>query len=145
MAEKPSLEIGQVMENRGVAPGHFLLTIRLPLSFATPIPGQFVMIRDPDREEPLLPRPISVYGFHREEGHAILTLLCRIVGRGTSLLSRLNRDSTLTVLGPLGRGFTIDPDVRQLLLVAGGVGVAPLAFLLQEGSLPKTHSGKRQV
>ena len=145
MAENPSIAIGQVMENSGVAPGHFLLTIRLPLSFATPIPGQFVMIRDPDRGEPLLPRPISVYGFQREEDHAILNLLCRIAGRGTSLLSRLNPGSTLTVLGPLGRGFTIDPDVRQLLLVAGGVGAAPLAFLLQEGSLPNLLSGKRQV
>ena len=145
MAEIPSIAIGQVMENRSVAPGHFLLTVRLPLSFATPIPGQFVMIRDPDRGEPLLPRPISVYGFQREEDYAILNLLCRIVGRGTSLLSRLNPGATLTVLGPLGRGFTIDPNVRQLLLVAGGVGAAPLAFLLQEGSLPNLLSGKRQV
>jgi dihydroorotate dehydrogenase electron transfer subunit len=145
MAEKPSIAIGQVMENRSVAPGHFLLTIRLQLSFATPIPGQFVMIRDPDRGEPLLPRPISVYGFQREEGHATLNLLCRAAGRGTSLFSRLNQGSTLTVLGPLGRGFTIDPDVRQLLLVAGGVGAAPLAFLLQEGSLPKPHSGERRI
>jgi dihydroorotate dehydrogenase electron transfer subunit len=145
MAEKPSIAIGQVMENRSVAPGHFLLTIRLPLSFATPTPGQFVMIRDPDRGEPLLPRPISVYGFQREAGYAIMNLLCRVAGRGTSLFSRLNPDETLTVMGPLGRGFSIDPDVRQLLLVAGGVGAAPLAFLLQEGSLLKPDSGKRQV
>src|SRR5450759_3617790 len=145
MVEKPSIAIGQVMENRSVAPGHFLLTIRLPLSFTTPIPGQFVMIRDPDRDEPLLPRPISVYGFQWEEGHAILNLLCRVAGRGTSLFSRLNSGSTLTVLGPLGRGFTIDPDVRQILLVAGGVGAAPLAFLLQECVFSKPHSAKRQV
>jgi dihydroorotate dehydrogenase electron transfer subunit len=145
MAEKPSIAIGKVIENRGVAPGHFLLTIRLPLSFATPVPGQFVMIRDPDRDVPLLPRPISVYGFQREEDHASLNLLCRVAGRGTALLSRLNPGSTLTVLGPLGCGFTIDPDVRQLLLVAGGVGAAPLAFLLQEGSLLKPDLEERQV
>jgi len=145
MAEIPSIAIGQVMENRSVAPDHFILTVRLPLSFATPAPGQFVMIRDPDRGEPLLPRPISVYGFQREEDHAILNLLCRVAGWGTSLFSRLNPGSTLTVLGPLGRGFSIDPDVRQLLLVAGGVGAAPLAFLLQDGSLLKQDSGKRQV
>jgi dihydroorotate dehydrogenase electron transfer subunit len=145
MAEIPSIAIGQVIENRSVAPDHFILTVRLPLSFATPAPGQFVMIRDPDRDEPILPRPISVYGFQREEDHAILNLLCRVAGRGTSLFSRLNQGATLTVLGPLGRGFTIDPDVRQVLLVAGGVGAAPLAFLLQEGSLLKPHSGKRKV
>jgi len=145
MTEKPSVAIGQVIENRSVASGHFLLTIRLQLSFATPIPGQFVMIRDPDRREPLLPRPISVYGFKREEDHTILNLLCRVAGRGTALLSKMNPGTTLAVLGPLGHGFTIDSDVRQLLLVAGGVGAAPLAFLLQEGSLLKTLSGKPQV
>lgn len=145
MAEKPSIAIGQVIENRGVAPGHFVLTIRLPLSFATPVPGQFVMIRDPDRGEPLLPRPIGVYGFRREEDRVILNLLCRIVGRGTSLFSRLNQGSTLAVMGPLGRGFTIGPDVEKLLLVAGGVGAAPLAFLLQDGSLLKSDPGETQV
>lgn len=145
MSEKPSIAIGQVLENRGVAPGHFLLTIRLPLSFATPNPGQFVMIRNPDRDEPLLPRPISVYGFRREEGHTIMNLLCLVAGRGTSLFARLNRGGTLAVLGPLGRGFSIGPDVRQLILVAGGVGAAPLSFLIQDGSLLETGSGKRQV
>jgi dihydroorotate dehydrogenase electron transfer subunit len=143
--EKPSAAFGEVIENLAVAPGHFHLTIRLPLSFGTPNPGQFVMIRDPGRDEPLLPRPISVYGFQREEGHAILNLLCRVTGRGTSLFSRLNRGEALTVLGPLGRGFSIDPDVRQLLLVGGGVGAAPLAFLLQDRSVLRPDSGKRQV
>lgn len=145
MTEKPFVAIGQVIENRSVAPGHFLLTIRLPLSFATPIPGQFVMIRDPDRGEPLLPRPISVYGFRRTEDLAILDLLCRVAGRGTALLSRMNPSTKLTVLGPLGRGFAIDSEIEHLLLVAGGVGAAPLAFLLQEGLVPKTLSGKQQI
>lgn len=145
MAEIPSIAIGQVVENRGVAPGHFLLTLRLPISFAMPLPGQFVMIRDPDRGEPLLPRPISIYGFQRKGDHAILNLLCRIAGRGTSLFSRLDPGSNLTVLGPLGHGFAIDHDVRQLLLVAGGIGAAPLAYLLQEGALPKAKDGKRRV
>ena len=132
-AEKPSVTTGQIMENRGLAPGHFLLTIRLPHSFTTPTPGQFVMIRSSDRREPLLPRPFSVYGFQREDGHAIINLLCRVIGRGTSLLSRLNPGASLTVLGPLGRGFTIDPDIRKVVLVAGGVGAAPLVFFLQQG------------
>jgi dihydroorotate dehydrogenase electron transfer subunit len=132
-AEKPSIATGPIMENRCLASGHFLLTIRLPNSFTTPSPGQFVMIRNSDLREPLLPRPLSVYGFHREDGHAILNLFFRVIGRGTSLLSRLNPGASLTILGPLGRGFTIDPDIRKIILVAGGVGAAPLVFLLQQG------------
>lgn len=145
MAQNPSYAIGQVLQNRGVAPGHFLLTLRLPLSFSTPAPGQFVMIRDPDRSEPLLPRPISVYGFQREADHATLELLCRVAGRGTALFSRLAPGRIVTVLGPLGRGFTIDPDVQRLVLVGGGIGAAPLALLVKEGALPDGCSGKGKI
>jgi dihydroorotate dehydrogenase electron transfer subunit len=133
--EDPSMAIGKVIGNPGVAPDHFLLTLRLPPSFATPQPGQFVMIRDPERGEPLLPRPLSVYGFHREGNQAILDLLYRVAGRGTSLFSRMKRGALLTVLGPLGRGFTLQRDVQKVILLAGGVGVAPLTFLLHEGYL----------
>lgn len=145
MAEQPSFATGQVVENRVVAPGHFVMTLRLPGSFAEPAAGQFVMIRDPDRAEPLLPRPISVYGFQREGGHATMNLLCRVAGLGTSLFSALPPGRAVTVLGPLGRGFEIAPDVRNLLLVGGGVGAAPLALLLQGGRLPESCFGKGRV
>jgi dihydroorotate dehydrogenase electron transfer subunit len=130
--EHPSAVRGELIENIGVAPDHFRMTIKLPASFATPQPGQFVMARDPERGEPLLSRPLSVYGFRREGGAAILDLLCRVAGRGTSLFSRMKSGSALNILGPLGRGFTVPEDVRQVILLAGGVGVAPLAYLLHE-------------
>jgi dihydroorotate dehydrogenase electron transfer subunit len=129
---------GQLIGNTGISPEHFLLTLRLPHSFASPQPGQFVMIRDPERGEPLLPRPLSVYGFHREGDQTILDLLYHAAGRGTSLFSRMKPDASLTVLGPLGRGFTIERDVRKVILLAGGVGVAPLTFLLHHGCLRDT-------
>lgn len=133
--EHPSIVTGEVIGNLCVAPGHFQLSIGLPAAFATPQPGQFVMVRDPGRGEPLLPRPLSVYGFRREAGRAVLELLCRIAGRGTSLFSRMNTGAPLAVLGPLGRGFTLQPGLRKVVLLAGGVGVAPLTFLLREGYL----------
>jgi dihydroorotate dehydrogenase electron transfer subunit len=136
---------GQVVGNPGVAPDHFLLTLRLPPSFATPQPGQFVMIRDPERGEPLLPRPLSVYGFHRDGDQAILDLLYRTAGRGTSLFSRMKPGALLAVLGPLGRGFTLQRDVRKVILLAGGVGVAPLTFLLQESCLRDTSMQKKEI
>lgn len=137
----PSIAIGEVIGNCCVAPGHFLLSIGLPDAFATPQPGQFVMVRDPGRGEPLLARPLSVYGFHREAGRAVLELLCRVAGRGTSLFSRMNPGAPLAVLGPLGRGFTLQSGLRKVVLLAGGVGVAPLTFLLQGGYL---RQGSRQ-
>ena len=135
--ENPSITTAEVIGNPDVAPGHFLLTLRLSSSFVTPRPGQFVMIRDAKRGEPLLPRPLSVYGFHREGGQAVLELLYRAAGRGTSLFSEMKPGSSLNILGPLGRGFTIQRDVPKVILLAGGVGIAPLTYLLQEGFLRK--------
>jgi dihydroorotate dehydrogenase electron transfer subunit len=142
--EHPSITAGEVIGNLCVAPGHFFLSIGLSPSFATPQPGQFVMIRDPGRGEPLLPRPLSVYGFRREADRAILDLLYRVAGRGTSLFSRMKPGALLTVLGPLGRGFTLQRELRKVVLLAGGVGVAPLAFLLHEGHL-RGSSGQEPV
>ena len=143
--EHPSMVTGQVIGNPGVAPDHFLLTLRLPPSFATPQAGQFVMIRDPERGEPLLPRPLSVYGFHRKGDQAIMDLLYRAAGRGTSLFSRMKPGASLTVLGPLGRGFTLQRNVRKVILLAGGVGVAPLTFLLHEGYLRDTSPQRPKI
>jgi dihydroorotate dehydrogenase electron transfer subunit len=118
-----------------VAPDHFLLSVRLSPAFATPLPGQFVMIRESGRREPLLARPLSIFGFNRHEDHAVLELLFRTAGRGTTLLARLKPGEELAVLGPLGRGFTLPSGIRQALFVAGGVGVAPLVYLLHSGLL----------
>jgi dihydroorotate dehydrogenase electron transfer subunit len=143
--EQPSLVTGRVIGNMAVAPDHFLLTLSLPYSFVTPHPGQFVMIHDPERQEPLLPRPLSVYGFRREGSHAILDLLCRVAGRGTSLFSRMKPDASLTVMGPLGTGFIFQSDLRRVILLAGGVGVAPLTFLLHEGFLRDTSHQETKI
>lgn len=141
----PSMPIGEVIANPEIAPDHFLLTLSLPSDFATPQPGQFVMIRDSAQAEPLLPRPLSVYGFCRVGGRAIVDLLYRVTGRGTSLFSRMKPGALLTVLGPLGRGFTLQRDVRNVVLLAGGVGVAPLTFLLHEGYLRNTSLQRIQI
>jgi dihydroorotate dehydrogenase electron transfer subunit len=86
-------------------------------------PGQFVMVRC--GKETILPRPFSI---HRVSGGQ-LALLFRVVGRGTRWLARQEKGGSLDIFGPLGNGFRIDPAARNLLLVAGGIGIAPLVFL----------------
>lgn len=135
MREKQVMMTGEIIENGRVAPGHFQMTVRLPRFFPPPYPGQFVMIRRVQPEEPLLARPLSVFGFQRHKDYADLQLLYRVAGRGTKLLSRSRPGGELSVLGPLGRGFTLPTGVRRVILIAGGVGVAPLAFLLHSGLL----------
>lgn len=145
MHEREAMSDGVILGNRCAAPDHFLLSVRLPLTFSTPLPGQFVMIREPVIREPLLSRPLSVFGFERHEDHGVLDLLFRASGRGTTLLARLKPGEELAVLGPLGRGFTLPSGIRQVLFVAGGVGVAPLVYLLHSGLLaPEAGHGIRK-
>lgn len=82
-------------------------------------PGQFVNIRI---EGFYLRRPISVCDW--EDG--TLTLLYKLVGRGTHKLSRMPLGTQLDVLTGLGNGYDMDKSGQQPLLIGGGVGIPPL-------------------
>ena len=82
------------------------------------------MLRLATLADPLLRRPISIAGADAVEG--TLTLICRVVGHGTEFLSSVTTGDILDILGPLGHGF--DLDGKRLLLVGGGIGLAPLLF-----------------
>ena len=88
-------------------------------------PGQFVMVKCSATHDPLLPRPFSL----EESDGKTFSLLFQVRGRGTALLARKKPGDVLHVLGPLGRGFPLPQG--KALLVAGGIGVAPLRFLVR--------------
>jgi dihydroorotate dehydrogenase electron transfer subunit len=93
------------------------------------IPGQFLMIRvDSIAKDPLLRRPFSIHGI--DDGNRIM-ILYKIVGRGTSLLSLRNAGDSISFIGPLGKGFTPPEPQESAILVAGGMGLAPLLSLVQ--------------
>ena len=129
MSDVVSMVAGQIVQNRELVPRHFSMSVKLSVSFATPLPGQFVMVRIKDRIEPLLGRPFSVYAFDREETTPVIELLYRIAGKGTLALSRLKPGEHLDVLGPLGHGFDIFPEMKKVVLLAGGIGIVPLSFV----------------
>jgi len=120
---------GEIIANGAVAADHYLMSVELPRSFPVPSPGQFVMVRAAGRQEPLLSRPLGVYGFHRNPNHAVLDLLYRVCGKGTGVLSRLTHKDRLQILGPLGRGFDVAPEKKHIILIAGGVGIVPITYL----------------
>lgn len=88
-------------------------------------PGQFVHIRCGESPFPLLRRPFSIHRVGREK----VEILYRVVGWGTRLLSEKKEGGKIDVLGPLGRDFFIPEDNSRIILVAGGIGIAPLYFL----------------
>lgn len=90
-------------------------------------PGQFVMVHGPWGEAPLLPRPMSL----RSAGPRP-ELLVKVVGEGTRRLCAASPGDPIDVLGPLGTAFEDPPAGAQVVLVGGGVGVAPLWFWAEE-------------
>ena len=107
-----------------------LLTLSLPQGLATSVrPGHFVdvLCRVEGSFDPLLRRPYSI--FRTDPRANTLTLMVRPFGRGSTWLSQRKTGEMLDVLGPLGNTYEIKPRSRNLLMVAGGVGVAPLVFL----------------
>jgi dihydroorotate dehydrogenase electron transfer subunit len=87
-----------------------------------PRPGQFLHLRASTTDHPLLRRPISIQCWRQ----GVATLLIREVGIGTRLLHLCHPGDTVDVLGPLGTGFSPIAAGESVLMVGGGVGVAPL-------------------
>lgn len=94
-------------------------------------PGQFVNIRTSEDIVPLLRKPFSVC--RRDKDAGWFEVLFRIVGNGTRHLSRLQSGAKRSIIGPLGHGFGWDSHAEfQALLIAGGIGIAPMPFLADE-------------
>lgn len=93
-------------------------------------PGQFVEIKVNNSPETFLRRPISINFVDKKANE--LWLMIQLVGSGTRKLSELKIGDTVSVMLPLGNGFTIPTKKSKLLLVGGGVGVAPLLYFGSE-------------
>jgi dihydroorotate dehydrogenase electron transfer subunit len=121
----------KVKENATFNQNYCLLKLTLEdTPFPEFLPGQFVQIKIDGSENVFLRRPISVHFVDKVNRE--LWLLIQIVGRGTCYLSSLQSNDYLNLIYPLGNGFSI-PDQphprKKILLIGGGVGVAPLLYL----------------
>ena len=103
------------------------ISVVLPHLAAEALPGQFAQLRCGPGPVPLLRRPFSVAWV--EDG--ICAFVFEEVGAGTRLLGALTPGDELEVVGPLGRGFTLDPGVDACVIVSGGVGCAPFPLLVR--------------
>lgn len=91
------------------------------------LPGQFVEVRVDNSPSTFLRRPISINNVDYD--HNELWLLVAAVGDGTRQLQKLQKGDRLNCMLPLGNSFTMPTDnAQKVLLVGGGVGVAPLLY-----------------
>jgi len=93
-------------------------------------PGQFIHLKTSMGSDPLLRRPFSIH--RRDQKSGTISLLYRIVGQGTKQIQSVKPGNEFDLLGPLGKPFEYQGDFSTALIVAGGMGVAPVLFLIDE-------------
>jgi len=105
----------------------FVIRLKAPKCAAAASPGSFAHLSC----DPLLPmrRPLSIMRADAAAGW--IEILYKIVGPGLEALSKQTPGAVLSVLGPIGRGFTPSPRRPKALLIGGGVGIPPMVFLAE--------------
>ncbi|UCC18572.1 MAG: sulfide/dihydroorotate dehydrogenase-like FAD/NAD-binding protein [Promethearchaeota archaeon] len=99
----------------------FEMDISAPLIAKKAYAGNFVLIRINEQGERI---PLTIADYNREEG--VITLVIQVVGKSTLLLSHQNEgDEILDVVGPLGNKIHIEKYEHPIIIIGGGVGIAP--------------------
>ena len=121
-----------IVENTIIARNIYRLSFVADQLSVPPQPGQFLQLKVGDGLDPLLRRPISICDY--DPASQLLTLVYRIAGRGTDLLSKKKPGDLLDVFGPIGRGFPYEDltSGQRVLLIGGGIGTPPLYYLAKE-------------
>lgn len=119
----------EILAKEEIAPGIFRLALHSEEISKAAQPGQFVHVNCGAGRDFILRRP---FGIHRLSPGNAFEILFQVRGKGTQALSGRRPHDVLDVLGPLGRPFTISRDLGSALVVAGGIGVAPLVYLATE-------------
>jgi dihydroorotate dehydrogenase electron transfer subunit len=134
----------QIVSNERDTDSYFRVVMRAPEIAAAAQPGQFVHLRVLPMTDALLRRPFSIYQASGED----ISILYKTVGKGTDVLARMGPGEALSLIGPLGHGFTVPQAGGETpLLVAGGYGMAAM-YLLAERSPQKGIAfvgGRRRV
>ena len=121
-----------VVANVPVAQDYLRITLAAADVAAATHPGQFLMmtIARADEPAPVLPRPMAIYGVNAAAG--TVDVVYRTVSSGTQRMATWGAGERMTIVGPLGRGFTIPSRARSILLLGRGIGNCSLTTLVPE-------------
>lgn len=121
------VEDGRVLDMAAHAGAQYVVRIEAPKCAATATPGSFAHLSC-DADIPMR-RPLSIMRADPQAGW--IAVLFKVVGRGLAALAERRPGDTISVLGPIGRGFVTHPERPRALLIGGGVGIPPMVFLAQ--------------
>jgi len=121
------LEDAKVLSHERFEAQQFVLRLHAPKCAAAATPGSFAHVTcGPDLP---MRRPLSIQRADAAAGW--IEILYKIVGHGLETLSQREPGDVVSCLGPIGRGFTVNPERPRTLLVGGGVGIPPMVFLAE--------------
>jgi dihydroorotate dehydrogenase electron transfer subunit len=122
-------ETVRIVSHARIRRGYFRIALESGNIASSAQPGQFVMVDVKEAGMPLLRRPLGIHSVNKKK----IEFLYEAVGAGTQNLSRKKPGEKLGIIGPLGNGFdlALSGSCLNPVLVAGGMGVAPLFFLAQ--------------
>jgi dihydroorotate dehydrogenase electron transfer subunit len=121
------VEDGRLLQHTAADAQQHILRIAAPRTAQRAQPGSFVHLRC-DSALPMR-RPLSIMRASADEG--FIEVLFKVVGAGTAALAQAKPGDTLNLLGPIGRGFSVDPARPRILAIGGGVGIPPMVFLAE--------------
>jgi dihydroorotate dehydrogenase electron transfer subunit len=137
----------RVVRNQRLTPDFFELELHSSEALPLILPGQFVEVLVEGSPNTFLRRPLSIHDVDYEKNS--FKLLVEIVGEGTKTLAWLEEGDFLNVLYPLGNSFDIPEKTREVLIVGGGCGIAPLLYLARKlnesGIVPDILIGTRSA
>ena len=116
-----------LLENKQLNKDNFLLILQSPHPVSDIFPGQFINVEIKEATEIFLRRPFSVLDVDYEQ--QTISLLVKILGRGSKKLTEASAGQTINAIFPLGNSFTLPDKSDRILLIGGGSGVAPMLFL----------------
>ncbi len=129
----PRQALGEILENRKVAPYSWIMKIHAPDVAPSIEAGQFVNLRTSDGIVPLLRRPMSIHRVIRHGGTATgFCVLYDVIGPGTEALSQMKPTKKIDFLGPLGNAITVPEGAKRAVLVAGGIGAGPIKIVAED-------------
>jgi len=126
------LERAFVVSQEEVYDNTYLMWLSCPPVAKGASPGRFLMLHCGVGQDPLLARPMSFHRFRRVGAEKQFAILYDVRGRGTALLAAKRAGDNLLVFGPLGKGYTLRAQTQNVLLVAGGLGIAAVVALADE-------------
>jgi dihydroorotate dehydrogenase electron transfer subunit len=132
-----------ISEHRQLAAKTWRLSFTAPDLAAAIAPGQFVMIRLPERTDPLLGRAFALCDTLPDENGQPREVMIglQVVGKMTRLLANARVGDTIEVWGPLGQPYPDYANLDCLLLVVGGIGYTPMVALAQRVLGTKGYAG----